>query len=101
VDISGVGRDPFLEHEAHLLGERIAHPREELLRSFAIPCAGTEELRDLIVDRTRGGGPTLEVNERGVVLNDLRETRSRGIAVPELRSEEHTSELQSRFDLVC
>src|SRR5699024_11203205 len=64
--------------------ERIAHPREELLRSFAIPCAGTEELRDLIVDRTRGGGPTLEVNERGAVLNDLRETRSRGIAVPEL-----------------
>src|SRR5207249_7051804 len=40
----------------------------------------------------------LQIHSRGC---DLGENTSPGAPGPPLRSEEHTSELQSRFDLVC
>src|SRR5207249_6306278 len=40
-------------------------------------------------------------HRRSVRQSDRRHARRNGVGDPRRRSEEHTSELQSRFDLVC
>src|SRR5699024_11464401 len=62
-----------------------------------------DPLRDLIVEADGHGGVRLEEALRAQVQIDPVEVHPQRSAVQHLltRSEEHTSELQSRFDLVC
>src|SRR5207249_6056085 len=68
-------------------------PRGELLFSF----------QDLVILRTAKGLVAARIPTRRIrrALRRLRTELPRGRSLAELRSEEHTSELQSRFDLVC
>src|SRR5699024_7779757 len=81
-----------------VLIELRAHPR----RCLVAAGAGTERellrLRDLavVVPGLRGGRTTLIV-----ILRHYASSLSMSSLYCSLRSEEHTSELQSRFDLVC
>src|SRR5437868_11336816 len=54
-----------------------------------------------LVGRNGAGKSTLVTLFTGLNKPDRGAIRLAGEAAPSLRSEEHTSELQSRFDLVC
>src|SRR5207249_10721521 len=71
----------------HKLGWHASDTRELSFHACAVPEG------NLLGDRGRGFGQFMEILDGGRIS-----VASMGVG---LRSEEHTSELQSRFDLVC
>src|SRR5206468_10317120 len=69
----------------------------------AAPHTSGVELRDLpsVDELARGVDDPLAVDAARAVLERAREEIRSGAEPADLRSEEHTSELQSRSDLVC
>src|SRR5699024_12648649 len=66
------------------------------------PDAGLDEDLATRADEMYETVKELDLEENGVVwLGRSPANNTWALAVPEARSEEHTSELQSRFDLVC
>src|SRR3989440_13013188 len=82
------------------LKPQLVHPRKAKLMMGLINKTDKLDVHGLNRLQRNGTLPTVWIPPRP--LRDLRElTRTRLVLVEQRRSEEHTSELQSRSDLVC
>src|SRR5699024_11374270 len=90
-----LGREVFVDAEHFFDGFR--HDAEYATSVIAASLAAGAEVA--VLCDTNGGMLPHDITE---IITELRERlAAAGHPDPRLRSEEHTSELQSRFDLVC
>src|SRR5207249_11664913 len=96
--------DAVPSHNYPLMRSSIMLPYRSLLLSFFFLCYGHPRVLHSFPTRRSSDLHRLSQrwhDGRGEQWPRLHRRRSAPGSAPEFRSEEHTSELQSRFDLVC
>src|SRR3712207_8577796 len=76
-------------------------PRSTLFPYTTLFRSSEEELRIIIEQSARRGILDLDEKDMLEAVFELEEKRAREVMIPRPRSEEHTSELQSRQYIVC
>src|SRR5690625_6045881 len=90
----------FFKKTSSLLGKDYSKSSWMCERNIMIPLYGEDNTIDRLLLRS-SINPSTEPKEIQLILNPSKETRDLKLIVFLWRSEEHTSELQSRGHLVC